>query len=237
MRFMWGAPLPVPNTKFETRFGFPAHNCYGSSDAGMVAYAAPGDPDGCGGFVREEHEVCIADERDNTLPAGHIGEILVRPRIPEIMPREYFGQPKLTVKTRQNLWFHTGDLGYLDENNRLTFTERTGIVIRRRGEFISHHSVEHGIEAHPDVQRSAVLGVDSEMGEQDIAAFVMLKPNSTLSAASLAKFCRDTMVRWMVPDHLFFIDEIPTSESNKPIIPELRALYEQQRRKPDRWLD
>lgn len=225
MRFIWGGPLPVPSAAFQARFNIPTYNCYGASDIGMVSYARPGDPDGCGGRVRDDYDVQICDPQDNPVPTGQIGEILVRPRRPGVILMEYVGQPDLMVQACRKLWFHTGDLGWFDDQGRIYFKERAGTVIRHKGEFISPDTVEHALEAHPAIARSAVIGVASDMGEQNIAAFVTLHDSQQATVRDIRAFCHDTMTRWMVPDHLFVVDEIPTSQAGKPIQPALHDLF------------
>ena len=101
-------------------------------------------------------------------PLGENGEILIRPREPHSMMEGYFGEPERTREVFRNLWFHTGDLGTLDEEGNLYFHARLKEVIRRRGENVMPHEVEEVIQLHPAVGECLAVGVDSSVGEQDV---------------------------------------------------------------------
>ena len=88
-----------------------------------------------GGIVLPHFELAIVDENDDRLPPDTDGEIMIRPREPGVMADGYVGMAETTLKSRRNLWFHTGDIGRLDEDGRFYFRYRKAERIRVKGEW------------------------------------------------------------------------------------------------------
>ena len=111
------------------------HELYGSTETGSYATLNTETHyrQGSCGRVRPDMELRIADAGDIELPAGEQGEILVRPRRPSVIYDGYYGRPEITVTRNRNLWFHSGDLGWLDEDGYLHFAGRIDDRIRRGG--------------------------------------------------------------------------------------------------------
>lgn len=222
MRFFWGTPLPVDHEAFEARFRVKVARGggYGSTDAGSVALPM-WDKAGAG-KVLTRYEVAIVDEHDDILPQGAVGELVLRPKEPAIMASEYLGMPDRTLKAWRNLWFHTGDLARLDEDGDLHWVARISERIRVKGEMVSGYEIEEGILTHPAIEDCAVIGVPDGRGEEEVKAFVTLKPNATLSLAVLRDHCRGRMSRFMNPTQLEILDEMPRTPTGKPAKAELR---------------
>jgi len=211
----WATPAPVPKEQFDKRFNthlIPGGG-YGSTDAGWSVIPQWNHP---GGIVLPEFEVQIVDEDDNPVPAGTAGEMVIRPREPGIISDEYFGMPEATLKSRRNLWFHTDDIAKFDEDGLFYFICRKAERIRVRGEMVSGFEVEEGVLSHPDIEDCAVVGVESPLGEEEIKAFIVLKPNKSLNANSLQDHCRQLMAKHMVPASVEFVSEIPRTPTGKP---------------------
>ena len=103
------------------------------------------------------------------LPANQWGEIFVRAKQPGLIIKEYFRNPEATrVAIRGDGWFRTGDLGSFDEEGFLYFRGRTKDCVSHRGENISAWEVERIFNKHPDVEESALVGVRSDVGEEDL---------------------------------------------------------------------
>jgi len=210
----WATPAPVPKEQFDKRFNthlIPGGG-YGSTDAGWIVAPQWNHP---GGIVLPEFEVRIVDDNDNELPAGTAGELLIRPGEPGIMSDEYFGMPQETLNSRRNLWFHTGDIAKLDENGLFYFICRKAERIRVRGEMVSGFEVEEGLLSHPDIEDCAVIGVDSQLGEEEIKAFIVLKPNKSIPKHLLQEHCRQRMAKHMVPTSVEIVSEIPRTPTGK----------------------
>ena len=214
VRFGWGAPLPVDQQRFQGRFGLQVPlGGYGSTEAGLVAIPLF---DHEGGRVLDSHEVAIVDEADDPIPAGEVGELVIRPKEPAVMFSGYFGMPEDTAAAWRNDWFHTGDLARLDADGLLYFVSRMSERIRVRGEMVSGSEVEEVVLTHPAVEDCAVIGVPSDLGDDDVKAFVSLRPGAALSAEELRAFCRGRMSRFMVPTHVAFLGEMPRTPTGKP---------------------
>lgn len=211
----WATPAPVPKADFDRRFNthlIPGGG-YGSTDAGWVVAPQWDHP---GGIILPEFEVAVVDDNGDQLPAGQSGEMLVRCKEPGVMSDEYFGMPEVTLKSRKNLWFHTGDIAKLDENGLFYFICRKAERLRVKGEMVSGFEVEEGILTHPGIEDCAVIGVPSPLGEEEIKAFIVLKPGEELSKEAIREHCRGRMAKHMVPVHVVVLDEIPRTPTGKP---------------------
>jgi crotonobetaine/carnitine-CoA ligase len=217
VRLAWGVPMPACGTEWEARFGFPLVEVYGLTDAGVPCYQPLDEPrvEGSCGRVIPEYDLRIGDEAGEPLAPGQIGEIMVRSREPGLLMNEYFAMPEATASALRGDWFHTGDLGRLDERGNLFFCARGTEVIRRRGENIAASDVEHAVDAHPDVVESAAVGVPSELSEDDIKVFVVLRGGARLSAEGLVEYLRSTLPRYMVPRYVERVDELPKTPTEK----------------------
>ena len=222
IRFFWGTPLPIDHKAFEARFNVKVvrGGGYGSTDAGSVALPMWDKPGA--GKVLDRYEVAIVDERDDILPQGKVGELVIRPKEPAIMASEYIGMPERTLKAWRNLWFHTGDLARLDEDGDLYWVARISERIRVKGEMVSGYEIEEGILTHPAVEDCAVIGISDGHGEEEVKAFVILQPNETLTLTELQSYCRPNMSRFMIPSALEILTEMPRTPTGKPAKAELR---------------
>jgi crotonobetaine/carnitine-CoA ligase len=183
----------------------------------MVAYENPdGDePPGSCGTVHPSFDVRILDDDDREVTAGTVGEIAIRPNEPDIMMMGYYGMPEESLGAFRNLWFHTGDHGRVDADGHLFFESRKKDGIRRRGENISAFEIEEVVNTHPAVLECAAIGVPSELTEEDVKVVVVLRNGTLLAAEELREFCRTRMARYMVPEHVEFVDAIPKTPTGK----------------------
>jgi crotonobetaine/carnitine-CoA ligase len=213
LRFAWATPLAGDRRAFEQRFGCEilVDDIYGASECGMLLPATPGTD----GTNRIVHQVAIVDELDREVPQGSTGEIVVRGLEPYVMFDGYFGDPESTWARCRNLWYHTGDSGRLEADGRLTFLGRTGETIRSRGKNISALEIEDAVMGLESVAQCGVIGSPSEMGEDDIVAYVTLKEGHAASADEIVTHCQRLLPRYMVPHRLRFIDDMPISETGK----------------------
>ena len=219
-RLAWGVPMPAFKHDFEERFGLTLIEGYGSTEGGVMVWQDPGEsyPTGSCGRVVPEFRLRIVDSDDRPLPPGGIGEIVVRPARDEdrhLLLTGYYRMPDLNREVFRGGWFHTGDLGRLDEDGNLYFEGRRKDAIRRRGENISAYEIEQVIEAHPAVLEAAAYGVPSEYTEEDVAVSVARRPGHDLSADELLDYCRGRMARYMVPLFVRFLDVLPKTPTEK----------------------
>jgi carnitine-CoA ligase len=203
--------------EFERRFGVTIIELYGMTECGCTTLMNPPQAIRLGsigtplGFV----EALVVDDNDHPVPTGTRGELLVRPRRPFTMFLGYHRKPEQTVQAWRNLWFHTGDFVTRDEDGYYYFVDRKKDVIRRRGENLAPYDVESVLNRHPAVFESVVVGVPSPLGEEDVKAFVQLKPGATLGAKELFEYSAENLPFFMVPQVIEFVDEIPKTANQK----------------------
>jgi len=203
---------------FEKRFGVRIMEQYGMTEIELLTVPTVRDrevPLGSCGRVGPDFELSIFDETDAPVPFGTPGEIVARPKASGLMMLGYDDDAVPTVETWQNLWFHTEDIGYLDDRGFLFFVDRSRHVIRRRSENISSWELENILLRHPDIAECAVVGIPSTLGEQDVKASICLKPNRTIGPAEVYQFCRSNMARFMVPRYIEILSELPHNHVGK----------------------
>ncbi len=217
VRLGWGVPVPESADDFERRFGLHLVELYGSTDAGLPMYHPVDAPrrQGSCGTVIDAYDVRLLDDDGFEVPVGEVGELVVRPNEPSLMADGYFGMPDATLRSRRNLWFHTGDLLRRDADGYFFFVGRRTDSIRRRGENISAFEVEEVVKLHPAVLDAAAYGVPSELTEDDVMVAVVVRPGATFDAAALTAFCADRMARHMVPRYVDVVDELPRTPTEK----------------------
>ena len=157
----------------------------------------------------------VVDENDEPLPDGEAGELLLRADEPFAFATGYFGMPDKTVEAWRNLWFHTGDRVVRDPDGTFRFVDRLKDAIRRRGENISSFEVEQVLLGHPQVANASVFPVRSELGEDEVMAAIVLKPDSTLEALALVQYCEPRLAYFSVPRFIDFVDALPATENGK----------------------
>src|SRR6218665_523726 len=160
-------------------------------------------------------EMMIVDSDDLPVPPGEVGECLVRARYPWRASSGYYNQPEETARSRLNEWFHTGDRGYLDEDNYFWFVGRAKDAIRRRGENISAFEVEQFIADHPAVAEIAAYPLKADESEEEMAISIVVAKDQALAPSYLLRFCIATMPRYMVPRFIHQTDALPRNLSTR----------------------
>jgi crotonobetaine/carnitine-CoA ligase len=211
LRFVSAAPIDAAVYRdIEKRYGCRIVTMYGLTEAfpiavkGVVEDGVPGTS----GRPNPSFEVRIVDADGELLPDGSVGEIACRPRYPHVMSEGYVNASGLTVDPHPQ-WFRTGDLGVLDGDQNLTYVDRVKDSLRRRGENISSVEVETVVMGHPAVLEAAVVGVPSDLGEDDILLFVTVAAGSALDCVELLDFCGARMPYFSVPRYVEIVGELP----------------------------
>jgi crotonobetaine/carnitine-CoA ligase len=226
LRFLSAAPVPMEiYHQIEARYRCKIVTCYGMSEAFPLTVAGVNDetPPGTSGRANRRFEVKIFDDDDNEVPANTTGEIVCRPKQPHVMFEGYDGRAPETVAQVRNLWFHTGDLGRIDEDGNLTYVDRKKDAMRRRGENVSSFEVEQALLRHPAVAEIAAVGVPSELGEDDVMVCVVTKPDETLDVKEFMDFCCDRLPYFAVPRYVEVCAELPKNAVGRILKHELRA--------------
>ena len=211
-------PVIPEHEAFARRFGVKIASGYGSTENPGPCFHPPGTPfpnNQCVGELSEHVEVRIVDENDIEVPRGTVGEICVRPRNPWEIMVGYWRNPEATARAFRNLWYHSGDAGYMDEQGRLYFVDRVSDSLRRRSENISSMEVEDVVNQHPAVMECAVFPVWAEETEQEVMVAIVTQPDARLDPEELTRYCNERMPYFMVPRYVDVVDEIPKTPTGK----------------------
>jgi len=200
---------------FEKRFNLELVEFFGLTE-GAIIWNKPGEGKlGSLGKPTPFNEIKIFDDDDNEVAPGTMGEIVARPTEQGALMSGYYKMPEKTLEAFRNLWFHTGDYGYKDEEGYFYFVDRKKDSLRRRGENISSFEIEKIVNKHPKVLESAAIGVPAELGEDDVKLCVVLKPDQKLSPEVLLSFCEERMAYFMVPRYVEFKESFPKTGTER----------------------
>ena len=202
--------------EFEERFGVRLHEHYGMTEIGIATWntRTVRRPGSCG-RAAPYFEVRVADAGDVEVPVGEIGEIQIRSRHPGTILREYWARPEETISATRNLWFHTGDRAWCDEDGFFHYVDRLKDSIRRRGENVSSWEIESVLDVFPGVRESAAYGVPSDLGEDDVMVALVLEPGTELDVEALVAHCSARLAYFAVPRYLRVCDELPKTPSQR----------------------
>ena len=211
LRFISAAPIDAAVYRdIEKRYGCKIVTMYGLTEAFPIAVKSVADDGvpGTSGRPNPSFDVRIVDPDGEPLPSGSVGEIACRPRYPHVMSEGYVNPSGLAVDPHPQ-WFRTGDLGVLDSDQNLTYVDRVKDSLRRRGENISSVEVETVVMEHPAVLEASVIGVPSDLGEDDILLFVTVRADGALDYVELLDFCGARMPYFSVPRYVEIVSELP----------------------------
>jgi crotonobetaine/carnitine-CoA ligase len=217
LRRIFCVPPPPNLDEFETRFRTKIlWHAFGQTEIsplGMRPDVLEGVTLDTLGYPASWMDFGIVDEADAMLGPGEIGEIVFRPARPYSMFTHYYKNPEATLDAFSNFMFHTGDLGYYDEEGLLHYKGRKVERIRHRGENISAPELEFIVLSHPDVVECAVYGVPSEFGEEDVKLDVVVRDDLTLDA--LRAWMIENLPKYMVPRYMERRDSFPKTPSER----------------------
>lgn len=187
-----------------------------AAERGVPVRTAATVEQGFMGDITPFAEATVLDDRDHPCPLGQVGHLAVRPRLPGIFVQEYVGKPEATLAAFRNLWFHTGDAAFVDENGTFRFVDRLGSRMRVRGENLSSFEVEDHVTRHDGVQVCAAFPVPSDEGEEDdiVVCCVPTTPGE-LEEDDIRAWCQEHLPRYMRPRHVRIVDELPRTPTNK----------------------
>ncbi|MCE2463777.1 MAG: ATP-dependent acyl-CoA ligase [Dehalococcoidia bacterium] len=234
VRVFYGSPALGPEVlaEFEERFGATVQLGFGMTETCYGTIERLGLPHRRGSSgqprwhpdSRFRNEMRSTGEDGSHLPHGQVGEITIRN--PAVMPG-YWRNPERTRESLKDGWLHTGDLGWMDEDGYLYFVDRKKDVVRRRGENISSQEVEDVIKRHPGVLDCAVIAVPSDLGEEEVKAYVVNRPFEPtqetghepqgglvdLSPEEVIYWCAERLAHFKVPRYVEFRDDMPRTPS------------------------
>lgn len=218
MRRLFCVPFPPEGEEFERRYGVRLlWQGYGMTEImphPMSSNVEPGVPYDTMGHPVSWMEYGAVDDHDRLLPLGELGQLVYRSMLPDAMAREYYKAPEATVEAFRNFMFHTGDLGFIDEQGRVHYRGRKQDRIRRRGENISATELEFVALRHPDVLEAAAYGVPAELGEHDAKLDVIMRADGA-TLEELHAWLVTKLPRHMVPRYLEHRDFFPKTPSER----------------------
>jgi crotonobetaine/carnitine-CoA ligase len=228
LRLCYTGPSPERerHLEIEERFGFEIVCGYALSESpyGLI-WPHGSRPYGTLGTVRQHPTLGHVNdgrvmEGARELGPGSVGELELRN--PTLM-RGYYEMPLETEAAFHDGWLRTGDLVRVGDDGTYTFVGRAKQVIRRRGENLSPTEVETVLDRHPDVSESAVIGVPSELSEEDVKAFVVPAPGRTADAHALHAHARAHLAAFKVPRYFEVVPDIPHTPTGRLAKHELSA--------------
>lgn len=217
VRLMVGAAAPADEWEtFQRRFGTKLLEVYGMTEC-YCCLASPYDEPRAGscGKAITGWDVRIVDDDDNDCPPDTVGEFIARSNKMWVGTTGYYKKPEATLELFRNGWIHTGDMGRRDADGYFYFADRKKQAIRRRGENISSFEVEAVIAANDAVLECCVVGVPSEVGEEEVKAVVVLKDGQRLTPEELVRWCEPRMAYFAIPRYVAFRSGLPKTPSER----------------------
>lgn len=202
-------------------------NCYGQTEvAPLVTVLRPEDQLkklGSAGKVVLNCQTKIVDENDQEVATGEIGEIVHR--TPHAM-KGYLHNPEKTAEAFRNGWFHSGDLGVMDEDGYITIVDRKKDMINTGGVNVSSREVEELIYQLDGVSEVAVIGVPDAYWIEAVTAIVVPKDGKSLSKDEILAYCKQKLSKFKIPKYIVITNELPKNPSGKILKRSLRKTYE-----------
>lgn len=219
-----GAAIPVEVMKdFEEKYNVPIMEGYGLSETSPLATFNPyfgTRKAGSIGLPVWGVNVRIFDPEDNEVPRGEKGEIVIKGH--NVM-KGYYKRPEATEKVMGNGWFHTGDVGMMDEDGYLYITDRVKDMIIRGGFNVYPREIEEVMMTHPAISLCTVIGIPHDSHGEEIKAFVVKhEGNDDVTAEVLVEWCKEEMAAYKYPRHVEFMDALPMTATGKILKRELR---------------
>ena len=219
-----GAPMPVEVLRrFEATFGVRVLEGYGLSETSPVVVVQPAAEAveaGHGRTCRSSASTSAAwTTTGRPVATGERGEIVVRG--PNVM-KGYYNRPEATDEAMRNGWFHTGDIGVIDEDGYLSIVDRKKDMILRGGFNVYPREIEEVLMTHPAVSLVAVVGVPDERLGEEVKAFVVRSARGPRPGAAMIAWGREQFASYKYPWLVEFLPNLPMSASGKIMKRELR---------------
>lgn len=223
-----GAPVPVPLIKLYGTRGVKFCQGYGLTEtapmSALLSTELALEKAGSTGTPPMFSEVRIVDNDNKPLPAEAHGEVCVRG--PNVM-KGYWNKPEATAAAidEQN-WFHSGDIGYLDEDGFLYICDRVKDMVISGGENVYPAEVEGVLYEHAAITEVAVIGTPDEKWGEAVTAVVVLNAPDSLDLEALRSFAAEKLARYKLPLRMHIIDELPRNPAGKVLKFKLKEQFE-----------
>jgi long-chain acyl-CoA synthetase len=215
------APVPVEVMKtYEARFRCPVIEGYGLSESTCRSTFNPTDERRRAGSVGLPigNEMNVFDDHDHELAPHQVGEIVMRGAN---LMKGYYKNDAATREAFRSGWFHTGDLGYRDDEGFYYVVDRKSDMIIRGGENIYPREIDEVLYEHPKVKDAATIGVPDELYGEEVKSFVVLRDGCEATEEEIMTHCRDRLADYKCPKAVAFLDDIPKGPTGKLLKREL----------------
>lgn len=228
LRFLYagGAPLdPLLKANVERRFGLPLHNGYGMTESAPTISQTRLDApraDTSVGLVIPGVRLRLVDAQGDAVPTGAPGELWVAG--PNVMLGYYRAAAMTAAAMRPGGWLNTGDLARQEADGALFIVGRTKELIIRSGFNVYPLEVETAINEHPAVRQSAVVGRTLADGDEEVVAYLELKPQRTLAPGALQAHLAPRLASYKLPAEVIVLDALPAAATGKILKGRLRDM-------------
>jgi long-chain acyl-CoA synthetase len=220
-----GAAMPLDVMQaFEEKFSVKIQEGYGLSETSPVASFNRLDRErkpGSVGLPVWGIDIRIVDELDKEVSQGELGEILIRGH--NVM-KGYYNRPEASADAFRGGWFHTGDIGRIDEDGYIYIVDRVKDMVIRGGFNVYPREVEEVLMSHPQVSLAAVIGIPDEQYGEEIKAFIVPAGEASISEKELIAWTKETMADYKYPRIIEFRDTLPMNATGKILKTELRSV-------------
>ncbi len=217
--------VPVNLVKRVHQRGVPLVQVYGSTETGPVATYLTAETamraEGSAGKTAIHCEMRVVDEAGEDIEPGRTGEILIRGG--NVM-RGYWNAPETTAQALQDGWYHTGDLGHLDEDGFLFVDDRKKDMIISGGENIYPAELENVLAECPEIAEIAVIGQSDDIWGEIVVAVIVPSAGTSLAVSDVTGFLDGRLARYKHPRRVVFLDKLPRNVMGKVVKDELREL-------------
>lgn len=208
----------APNVQPGLGYGLTETNAIGATISGVFYLAKP---ESTGRPTQPVTQIRIEDNDGNILENGQTGEICIKGAT---IMKGYWNRPEDTAQAIRDGWFHTGDIGLLDEHGFLVIKDRAKDIVIRGGENVACAEVEYALSEHPDIFEAAVYGLPDERLGEIVGATLMVRPAALLAQEDIKTFLRERIAQYKVPSHIWIqteqLERIATGKIAKKVLRE-----------------
>lgn len=222
-------PVLADYRAFERRFGVIVSTGWGMTEIGFPMATTDLPNARTCGTISPLYEARIVDDAGLDVEDGQVGQLIVRPKRPWLLLKEYLGKPEATAKAWRDGWFYTGDALRREPDGHYYFVDRVADYMRVRGNNVSSVEVETEVRSHPDVADVAAIGVPAAIAtgadtattnrvvttEDEIKLVVLRRPGSHLTEPALLDYLIPRLPRFMTPRFIEFVDDLPRTPTGK----------------------
>ena len=216
MRVAWGAGVaPSAWADVRRRLGVELRECYGMTECSSFATVNETDKPGSIGRPLPWIRLELLDDAGKPVPAGELGQIVLSSEVEGVFLPGYLDNPEASAQALHGGRFYTGDMARQDEEGDLFFVGRRTDSMRVRGENVSAWEIERVMLDHPGVAAVAAIGVQSEIGEQEILLYVQWQPGSSPDFADLSRWAAERLAGFQWPRYYASIAQFELTPSQR----------------------